>query len=208
MAPPPPSKPARNPPAAGNEKETDAKTAQQILDTYGSHITFICTEQSYMFLKALYFSDTPSCTKILATPDPKSQKQLGQRVQNFSFWHWSRVKSRVVRVGSWYKYTAPGNKHMKEILLGTGERELAEAARRDRIWGIGYRAEEAEGYREFWGENLLGRALMGLRERVRDIVGREKEWEVVDWDWDGEIEGVEIAEDVEGEEGVQEVDDE
>jgi hypothetical protein len=43
---------------------------------------------------------------------------------------------------------------------------------------------------------------------VRDIVGREKEWEVVDWDWDGEIEGVEIAEGVEGEEGVQEVDDE
>jgi ribA/ribD-fused uncharacterized protein len=84
------------------------------------------------------------------------------------------VKSRAVRVGSWYKYTEKGNRHMKDQLLGNAGRELAEAARRDRIWGIEYSAEEAEGYREFWGSNLLGKALMGVRERIINMEERER----------------------------------
>jgi hypothetical protein len=60
---------------------------------------------------------------------------------------------------------------MRDILLGTEERELAEAARRDRIRGIGYKADEAETYREFWGENLLGKALMSVRGREKGVGG-------------------------------------
>lgn len=77
---------------------------------------------------------------------------------------------------------------MRNVLLGTGERELAEAGRRDRVWGIGYRAFEAEGYREWWGENLLGVCLGDVRGRVveMDRRGRE-EGGIVDWDWDGSL---------------------
>jgi hypothetical protein len=50
----------------------------------------------------------------------------------------------------------------------------------------------------------LGRALMGVRERVKEMVGRE----VVGWDWDGGIEEEEIVEGVKGEEWVEEADDE
>jgi ribA/ribD-fused uncharacterized protein len=92
-----------------------------------------------MFCKALYFSDAENYKKTLTTPDPKTHKIVGQQVKNFKFYHRGLVKSRAVRVGSWYKYTAPGNRHMREILLRTRERELTEAARRDRIWGLGMR---------------------------------------------------------------------
>jgi ribA/ribD-fused uncharacterized protein len=150
-------------------------------------MTFTCAEQLYMFSKALYFSDALSCTHILATSDPKAQKKLGKAVKNFNEYKWTLVKSRVARVGNWYKFTNPVNRHMKNVLLGTRERELAEAARRDRVWGIGYNAEEADRYRKMWGENRLGRALMVVRGRVREWEMRVEESGEVDWDWDGAV---------------------
>ncbi|KAF2028984.1 DUF1768-domain-containing protein [Setomelanomma holmii] len=167
-----------------------------LLKTYTPSISFTCAEQLYMFCKALYFGDTASCTRILATRDPKEQKKLGKQVSNFNEFKWSRAKSRVARVGNWYKFTHPSNRHMKDILLSTRERELAKAARRDRVWGIGYSAEEAERYRGMWGEYRLGGALMGVRGRIWALEERVGRGHVVGWDWDGdedetEKEGVE-----------------
>ena len=58
---------------------------------------------------------------------------------------------------------------MKEFLLGTGDRVLVEASPRDRIWGIGMGAnnENAENPNLWRGKNLLGFALMEVRERIR-----------------------------------------
>jgi hypothetical protein len=65
-------------PAQVKTPESETRSASQMLaNYYGSCINFVCAEQSYMFLKALYFSDAQSCEKILATADPKTQKQLG-----------------------------------------------------------------------------------------------------------------------------------
>lgn len=139
-----------------------------------------------MFLKALYFSDAESCKSILATTDPAEQKKLGKNVKGFSDEEWDGVKSRVARVGNWFKFTHPDNGHMREILLGTEERELAEAGRRDRVWEIGYQAHEAERYRQSWGENRLGKALMTVRTRIREVALKEREMGVLDdWVWDG-----------------------
>lgn len=65
---------------------------------------------------------------------------------------------------------------LKQLLLETGDRELVEASSEDRVWGIGVGVEDAPGSRrEEWGENLLGRALMGVRARIREEdEGREK----------------------------------
>ncbi|KAF2253829.1 DUF1768-domain-containing protein, partial [Trematosphaeria pertusa] len=114
---------------------TATPTPSTILSTYAPSIAFTCAEQFYMFCKAVYFSDASSCTRILNTRDPKEQKALGARVSGFNDYKWTRVKSRVARVGNWYKYVQ--NRAMKDVLLGTGERELAEASSRDRVWGIG-----------------------------------------------------------------------
>jgi ribA/ribD-fused uncharacterized protein len=160
-----------------------------ILASHGQSITFGCAEQSYMFCKALYFGDGGSCKRIMETSDPSKQKKLGKEVEGFSNVEWDGVKSRVARVVNWYKFTNEGNRHMRDILLGTGERELAEAGRRDRIWGIGYQAHEAERYRGCWGENRLGRCLMAVRVRIGECAVRERDTGVPEgWDWDGGVE--------------------
>lgn len=51
-------------------------------------------------------------------------------------------------------------------LLATGDKYLVEAAARDRIWGIGYGMNQhPEEHVRYWGQNLLGKALMTVRER-------------------------------------------
>ena len=59
------------------------------------------------------------------------------------------------------------NPKLKGKLRATGDRMLVEAASRDRIWGIGYTAKHAMSYRQHWGENRLGKALMEARKHLR-----------------------------------------
>lgn len=37
----------------------------------------------------------------------------------------------------------------------------------DRIWGIGFSAANAEVNADYWGENLLGKVLMRVRDRLQ-----------------------------------------
>lgn len=73
--------------------------------------------------------------------------------------------------GNYLKFTQ--NEDLKKMLLGTGEKEIAEASPRDRIWGIGFGAKRAGDVRERWGLNLLGKALMEVRERIREEEGKK-----------------------------------
>ena len=51
----------------------------------------------------------------------------------------------------------------------------SQASPRDRIWGIGFGAQNAEKNRSRWGLNLLGKALVKVRERIRvqEAAGKE-----------------------------------
>lgn len=60
-------------------------------------------------------------------------------------------------------------------LLATGERELVEASPMDRVWGIGYGEKKAGLNRHRWGKNLLGKALMDVREQLRKEEVKKKE---------------------------------
>lgn len=128
-------------------------------------LTFRCAEQFMMFCKAVRFGDRECQRLILDSPDPSKQKVLGQRVRNFTEEGWDAVKSPVVEAASYYK--CQQSPKLKRLLLSTGDRLLVEAATRDRIWGIGYSAETALKYRDEWGENRLGWALMHARGLLR-----------------------------------------
>ena len=57
---------------------------------------------------------------------------------------------------------------LKGLLLSTEDREIVEASPFDRVWGIGFNAADATTTeRAQWGENLLGKALMEVRERFK-----------------------------------------
>ena len=119
--------------------------------------------------KAHLFSpdDTTTFDRIMASTSPAEQKALGQKVPNFDEDIWVAHRFEIVKWGNYLKFSQ--NKELKELLLGTGERELVEASPRDKIWGVGFAAKNAEENRARWGQNLLGLALMAARKRIRKL---------------------------------------
>lgn len=154
-----------------------------------------------MFCKALYFHDTPTGSLILSSPDPKTQKALGRSVKGWDDDLWLGVCERVVFEGNWWKFSGgtvvPEKQGWRDVLLGTGEREICEASSKDRRWGIGYKEKDALQYKAKWGANLLGKGLMRVREKLRERVKEIEEGKRSDWDlpgeemWEGEKEEVE-----------------
>ncbi|KAJ9219329.1 hypothetical protein DTO027B5_5719 [Paecilomyces variotii] len=128
-------------------------------------ITFTCAEQFMMYCKAGRFHDKETQRRVLATTSPKEQKRLGRLTAGFTDASWDEVKSLVVVAGTIAKFGQ--NPKLKSKLLATGDRLLVEAASNDRVWGIGYTAKHAMSYRQHWGENRLGKALMEAREHLR-----------------------------------------
>lgn len=60
------------------------------------------------------------------------------------------------------------NPRLRILLLATDNRLLCEASPTDRIWGIGYNARWAMQFRQDWGDNMLGKALMSVREKFQE----------------------------------------
>ena len=123
-----------------------------------------------MYQKALLFSDPSTGAKILATTSPREQKALGRQVQNFDNDVWLENRESIVEDGSYWKFvnSLKEGEDLRVMLMGTGERELVEASPMDKIWGIGFGEKNAEGQRARWGLNLLGKALMRARQRIRE----------------------------------------
>jgi ribA/ribD-fused uncharacterized protein len=123
-----------------------------------------------MYQKAILFSDPDTGAAILETFSPKEQKALGRRVQNFDNDVWIKKRERIVEEGSYWKFKncKTEGEDLKALLLGTGDKQLVEASSYDKIWGIGFKKDDAEKNRTRWGLNLLGKALMRARERIRE----------------------------------------
>jgi ribA/ribD-fused uncharacterized protein len=78
-------------------------------------------------------------------------------------------KLRIVEEGNYHKFTISEDaENLKAMLLATGERELVEASPLDRIWGVGFAENNAGQNRARWGQNLLGKALMNVRAKLRE----------------------------------------
>lgn len=91
-------------------------------------------------------------------------------MQNFDNDVWLENRERIVGDGSYWKFvnSLKEGEDLKGMLMGTGDRELVEASPMDKIWGIGFGEKNAESQRARWGLNLLGKALMRARERIRE----------------------------------------
>ena len=98
-----------------------------------------------MYCKSLFFHDHTSGEKILKSKDPAKQKAIGRKINRWDAILWRSVCERVAFEGNWWKFSA--NEAWRNVLLGTGEREMCEASRVDMRWGIGYNAGEAMKYR-------------------------------------------------------------
>ena len=130
---------------------------------------YSCTEQYMMAAKARFFEDEEVRAEILATTDPKTMKALGRKVHGFDGGQWNKVKYSIVLTGNYYKFVQ--NEAMRDYLLSTGDKVLVEASPYDKVWGIGLSAkdENASNPKQWRGENLLGFALMEVRDELRRL---------------------------------------
>jgi len=129
--------------------------------------TFVHTEQWMMAGKARLFGDEQVRGQIMDEHDPGRVKKLGRRVKGFKDETWIEHRFDLVVAGNLAKFR--DNAQLRGYLLATKDKVLVEASPYDRIWGIGL-AREAAGATDphAWrGDNLLGFALMVVRDRLR-----------------------------------------
>ena len=130
-------------------------------------ISYKTAEHWMMAEKARLFDDQEILNEIIVCDHPMEAKQLGRKVKSFDPDIWNRRKYEIVKQGNYHKFSQ--HKDLKEFLLSTKNRVLVEASPRDRIWGIGMSQnnENAENPNLWRGQNLLGFALMEVRDELR-----------------------------------------
>lgn len=126
--------------------------------------TYPTAEHWMMAEKARVFNDTEVLNQILQCEAPHKAKKLGRAVHNFDVATWDKHKYAIVIEGNRHKFGQ--NPALREFLLDTGNRILVEASPRDTIWGIGLGEahRNAKNPSAWRGDNLLGFALMELRD--------------------------------------------
>lgn len=135
--------------------------------TYKNH-NFANSEQAFMWEKAVTFKDNESADMILHTPSPMSNKQLGRKVKNFDAKVWSEVSYQIMVDVNMAKFSQ--NPRLAKLLLSTENKTIVEASPDDCIWGIGlyWSNNDCLDESKWKGTNWLGKALMDVREKLRN----------------------------------------
>ena len=130
-------------------------------------IVYPTAEHWMMAGKARLFGDSEMLEKIKVAGSAGEAKKLGRQVRNWDQHKWDSHRCDLVLDGNLHKFSQ--HDELKEFLLNTGGRVLVEASPRDSIWGIGMAAsnEDAESPEKWRGLNLLGFALMEVRDMLR-----------------------------------------
>lgn len=154
-----------------NPKKITKSCFSQWYDVYFEvdGVQYHTTEQYMMASKARLFGDEDTLDEIMNATTPFEYKKLGRRVKEFEPTLWDEKKLDIVIKGNKAKFGQ--NPDLKEYLFSTGNAILVEASPFDKIWGIGIDRETAlNGSVEDWkGENLLGCALMEVRDWLRSM---------------------------------------
>lgn len=113
------------------------------------------------------FGDEETAALILAAETPKEAKKLGRKVKGYDDGIWAEKRESIMEEGCYRKYTS--NPVLKKMLLSYPSKEFVEASPYDKIWGIGLGEEEAAGReeKEWPGQNLLGKVLGRVRDRIK-----------------------------------------
>lgn len=123
-------------------------------------------EHFMMAEKAALFGDHEMRAQVLQAPSPGVAKSLGRKVRGFDDAIWVAKRFSIVVRANRAKFAQ--NPELGQFLQQTGSRVLVEASPVDRIWGIGlaHDSERVNNPNQWRGLNLLGFALMQVRDRA------------------------------------------
>lgn len=135
-------------------------------DFVADNIKFTSMEQYMMYKKAQLFNDKEIMQEILSTDNVGKIKMLGRSVKNYDEVLWNGVRQIIVYEGLYAKFNQ--NESLRKKLLATENDILAECAVSDCIWGIGLAMNDEKrlSTEEWRGQNLLGFAIMQVREKL------------------------------------------
>ncbi len=130
------------------------------------NLSYPTAEHWMMACKARTFGDEEILQQLFKTDSPAEAKKLGRAVKNFDPQVWDDVKYEFVKEGNVLKFSQ--HPDMNAFLLQTGKNVIVEASPMDAIWGIGLGRENPKAKNPFqWrGQNLLGFALMEVRDLI------------------------------------------
>jgi ribA/ribD-fused uncharacterized protein len=129
-------------------------------------VTYRTAEHWMMAEKARLFADAATLEQVVQAPTPAAAKSLGRAVRGFSEDRWAAARYDIVVAGNLAKFSQ--NDELRVYIVATRPRVLVEASPLDRVWGIGLAGEDerAMAPSRWRGANLLGFALMEVRERL------------------------------------------
>lgn len=134
----------------------------------GEKLHFNSVEQFFMYMKAYTFGDKEQMKNILETDSPKEAKDFGRKVKNYKEEVWAKERLEIMKLGIYLKFVH--NKKLRDLFLSRDfdNKEFVEASPKDVIWGVGLGEDNPliDDFRNWKGENLMGRALDEVRERI------------------------------------------
>lgn len=129
--------------------------------------TFSCSEQGFMYDKAMYFGDTISAQKILELPydNPADYKKLGRQVTPFDNTKWDSVREEIMK--KHVKAKIEQSDVIKTFVMNDlKDKLIVESSPRDRFWGVGVGKEKALDTSKWRGKNKLGYIIMEIRNEL------------------------------------------
>ena len=132
----------------------------------GTSVPVEFSEKAIMLCKASLFSDEIKFHEIRLANTPMKAKQLGRKCK-FNPNIWNKFVCKIAEEVVYQKFLLVDG--LKQILVNTGDVLIAEAAPRDKIWGIGMsRTNPLVNIPSKWkGINILGWALMLTRSKLK-----------------------------------------
>jgi hypothetical protein len=139
---------------------------------FGETHEFFCTEQAFMWAKAMYFGDREIAAKILAVADnPMLCKNLGRQVRNYDDSAWDKVRYQMFLEPNLERFRQDADLRCKLLDKRFDGLKFVEASPIDRIWGIGLgmdtSIEKLDDESRWRGRNLLGEVITECRRVVK-----------------------------------------
>lgn len=128
-------------------------------------VRYWCCEQYIMAKKAELFNDKNTLLEIMKSNSQVQIKALGRRVCKFDEKTWEGKRENIAYICTKLKFSQ--NESLKEILLSTKKKLIAEANPNDLVWSIGITEKESEKGKKWRGLNLLGNTLVRVRDELQ-----------------------------------------